>query len=100
MAIKEEKALTLAEVVNLAQKNEKGEEIKKFISTFVKIDAEKAQEIRAELEALNLIKLKDSTIVKIIDFLPKDTSELNKVLSDVSLDSDEITKILNVTGKY
>jgi DNA-directed RNA polymerase subunit F len=100
MVIKEERPLTLAEVVSLAQDNEKGEEIKKFISSFIKIDAEKAKELRAELEGLNLIKLKDSYIAKIVDFLPKDASELNKVLSDVSLDADEVSKITSVTSKY
>jgi DNA-directed RNA polymerase subunit F len=38
--------------------------------------------------------------VKIVDFVPTDVSELNKVIIEVSLDADEITKILDVTKKY
>ena len=47
-----------------------------------------------------MIKLKEEHIVKIVDFVPKDTSELNKVIIEVSLDSDEVAKILEVTGRY
>jgi DNA-directed RNA polymerase subunit F len=100
MVIQEEKALTLAEVVSLVKDTEKGEEVKKFIANFVTVDAEKAKEMREEIEGLNIIKLKDSYIVKIIDFLPKDAAELNKVLSEVSFDADEIAKIVNVAQKY
>jgi len=52
------------------------------------------------LKALDLIKLKDEHIVKIVDFVPKSASDLNKVIIEVSLDSDEVAKILEVTGKY
>jgi len=100
MAVTEERPITMAEVVSLAGDSEKAEEIKKFIKQFNKMDVEKALEMKEELKALDLIKLKDEHIVKIVDFTPKDASELNKVIIEVSLDSDEVTKILEVTGKY
>lgn len=100
MAVTEERPITMAEVISLAGESEKGEEIKKFIKTFNKMDVAKALEMKEELKALDLIKLKDEHIVKIVDFIPKDASELNKVIIEVSLDSDEVAKILEVTGKY
>jgi DNA-directed RNA polymerase subunit F len=100
MAIKEERPITMAEVVSLVGDSEKSEEIKKFVKSFNKMDVKKAKEFVAELKALDLIKLKDEHIVKIVDFVPKDASELNKVIIEVSLDSDEVAKILEVTGKY
>ena len=100
MAVKEERPITMAEVVSLAGDSEKAEEIKKFIKKFNKMDVKKAIEMREELKALDLIKLKDEYIVKIVDFVPKDASELNKVIIEVSLDSEEVAKILEVTGKY
>ena len=100
MTVKEERPITMAEVVALAGDSDKAEEIKKFIKKFNKMDVKKAEEMKAELKALDLIRLKDSHIVKIVDFVPKDASELNKVLIEVSLDADEVTKILEVTGKY
>ncbi len=100
MVVKEERPITMAEVVSLAGDSDKAEEIKKFIKKFNKMDVKKAIEMKEELKALDLIKLKDEHIVKIVDFVPKDASELNKVIVEVSLDSDEVSKILEVTGKY
>ena len=98
--INEERPITMAEVVALAGDSEKAEEIKKFVKKFNKMDIKKAREMVAEIRALDLIKLKDEHIVKIVDFVPKSVSELNKVIIEVSLDSDEVAKILEVTGKY
>ena len=100
MVVKEERPITMAEVVALAGDSEKAEEIKKFIGNFNKMDIKKAKEMLEELKALDLIKLKDEHIVKIVDFIPKNASELNKVIIEVSLDSDEVNKILDVTNKY
>ena len=100
MAVKEENPITMAEVVSLVGDSEKSETIKKFISNFTKMSLEKALEMKEELRALNLMKLKESHIVKIIDFVPTDASELNKVIIETSLDQDEVTKILDVTKKY
>ncbi len=100
MAIKEEKPITMAEVVALAGDSDKAVAIKKFIKDFNKMPAEKAIEMKEELTALDLIKLKDMHIVKIIDFMPTDASELNKVLIDVPLDQEEVNKILDVVKKY
>ena len=100
MTVAEETPITMAEVVSLAGDSDKSESIKKFIKGFNKMDVRKALEMKAELKALDLIKLKDEHIVKIVDYVPTDVSELNKVVIEVSLDADEITKILDVTKKY
>lgn len=100
MTIIEEKPLTLSEVYELIKDNEKSEEIKKFIKSFTKMPIEKALEIKEELKKANIIKLKDTHIAKIVDFLPKDAIELNKIIKDVSLDADETQKILDITKKY
>ena len=100
MAIKEEKPITMAEVSALAGDSEKERAIKKFIKSFNKMPVEKAKEIKEELKTLNLIKLKDAHIVKIVDLMPVDASELNKIIVDVSLDEGEVNKILEVIKKY
>ena len=100
MTVKEEKPITMAEVVSLVGASDKAEEIKKFIKHFNSLSLDKALKLKEELNGLNLIKLKEAHIVKIIDFLPKDNSELNKILSDVSLDQEEVSKILDVVGKH
>lgn len=100
MTIKEETPITMAEVAVLAGSSEKGEAIKIFIKIFNNMDVKKACEMKKELKTLDLIKLKDGHIVKIVDFVPTDASELHNVVEGVSLDQDEIDKILNVIKKY
>lgn len=100
MAIKEQKPITMAEVVASVGDSEKAMDIKKFVKNFDIMDVKKAKEMQEELRALDLIKLKEEHIVKIVDFVPTSASELNKVIIEVSLDQDEINKILDVTGKY
>ncbi len=100
MAIKEEKPLTMSEVVSIIRDTEKTKIVKEFIKQFDVIDLEKAMELKEKLTNLELLKLKEQHIIKIVDFMPKEATELNKVLSDVNLDADEINKVLEVTRKY
>lgn len=100
MAVREERPITMAEVAALAGEGERADAIKKFISNFTDMSAERAKEMKEELRALDLIKLKEIHLVKIVDFVPTDALELNKILIDVSLDQDEVNKILDVTKKY
>jgi len=98
--IKESRPVTMAEVVELVGDSEKGEGIKKFIKGFDVLSFKKAEELIAELKALDLIKMKEEYIVKIVDFVPISSEELNKIILEVSLDADEVNKILEVTKKY
>jgi DNA-directed RNA polymerase subunit F len=98
--IKDQKALSMSEVAELAGDTEKETKLKAFIKQFVKLDAERARKMRAELVALDSIKLKDEHLVKIIDFTPDDAADLIKVLPGVSLNQDEVTKILDIVKKY
>ncbi len=98
--IRNSKPLTLAEVTELAGDSDKEKEVKSFIKGFIKMKPDKAKEMKKELEDLGLLKLKDTHIVKIVDFMPEDASDINKVVTDVSLDQDEVNKILEVVKKY
>lgn len=100
MAITEETPITLAEVVALVGDSDKAVVIKKFVKNFNKMDVGKAREMKDALVKLDLIKLKDVHIVKIVDFMPSDAAELNKVLVEVLLDGDEVTKILEVVKSF
>jgi DNA-directed RNA polymerase subunit F len=100
MVINEEKPITIAEVNSLVGEGEKAQEIKNFIKNFKVVSLEDSNKMREELSGLGNLKLKDAHIVKIIDFVPKTVEELNKILSDVSLDKEETEKILNVTKNY
>ena len=97
MIIKQE-PMSMAEVK--AMLTEEKTEMEKFVKTFSKMKPEEAKKFREDLEKLEIIKMKPETTVKIIDLLPEDASDLNKIFIDVSLDEDEINKILEVVKKY
>jgi DNA-directed RNA polymerase subunit F len=99
--IRESTPLSMAEVSELVGKeNEKSKDLNNFIKTFVRISTKDAKELKKELEELNLIQLKDTNIVKIIDFLPEDEEDLSKVLLGVSLSQEEVKTILDIVKKY
>lgn len=99
MTIKELTPLTMAEVEELAKKGEGEDKIKGFLKRFPHPKKEKALELKKELENLGNIKLKEESIVKIIDFMPEDASDLIKILPGISLEQEEINKILEILKK-
>jgi DNA-directed RNA polymerase subunit F len=71
-----------------------------FVKKFTKLNEKKAKELREELVGLDLIKLNESGIAKIIDALPETKEELNKAVLDINLDEDETNKVLETIKKY
>jgi len=78
----------------------KNPEVKAFIKKFTSLNEKKAKELRSKLVELNLIKLNEGHITKIIEILPETKDELSKVLSDSNLDEDETNTILSTIKEY
>jgi len=97
--IEQSHSLSMSEAVEFVQEEEHSE-IKGFIGKFVKISISDAKALREELEKMDLMKVRPSHISKMIDLLPESKEELNKVFTDVNLEEDEITKILDAIKKY
>ncbi len=95
-----EKPLLLGEVSELVGDSEQAENIKKFIKKFSKVKLEDAKKIKEELEALDILQLKEKDIVSLANFAPKDATEVMKVLQGISLNQEEVDKILNVTKNH
>jgi len=87
-------------ILGSVEDNDKKKKLEIFIKRFSKIKPEKAENLKKELSGLGLLKLKEEHIVKIIDILPEDASDLNKVFTDVALNEDETNKILEIIKKY
>jgi len=99
--IKNSEPLSMAEVIEYLKKGGESEaEIIGFIKKFNKLKAKEVKELRQEIEALVIMKVKPEYVVKIIDLLPESAEELNKIFVDVSLDGDETKKILDTIKKY
>ena len=90
------KPLSMAEAFKYIKQDESSEtDIIGFIKKFIKIKKGQAEELRKKLKALELMKVKDEHIAKIIDLMPENGEDLNKIFVDVSLDENEVQKIIN-----
>ncbi|MFH1585497.1 MAG: hypothetical protein ABIB79_01890 [archaeon] len=95
--IKNYKPLSMAEVTEYVDKKS---EIAGFIKKFTKTKPESAKELRKKLEALDLMKIREEHIVKIIDLMPENLEDLNKIFVGVSLDEDETKKVLDTIKDF
>ena len=84
----EEEALSLVNVKKTLQEIEKRDhelnylsnKAKEYLDAFATLSVEERNKLHKELVGLNLTRLKDEHITKIVDFLPKTIDELKIVL--------------------
>ena len=99
--IKNNEPLSMAESLEyINKKEETNQELIEFIKKFTSLSAKEAKEIREKIIALGIIKVKSMHIANIIDILPENSEDLNKIFEDTNLDEDEKTKILGVIKQY
>ncbi len=94
------KPIHLADVQELAGDLESRPEFRDYLKHFSKLDKKQADELSEKLKAMNNIKIREDSIVKVVDLLPRDSESLSKVFNDVSLDEKEINEILEVVKDY
>jgi len=91
----------MAEAIEYAKKDsESGKEIIGFIKKFTKLKSAEAKKLKKKLKELELIKLNDKHIVKLVDFLPEDSEEVKKIVVDANLNEDETKKILETIKEF
>jgi DNA-directed RNA polymerase subunit F len=96
--IKSAKAISIAEAKEFV--SEDNTEMKGFMKSFSTLSAEEGKEMREKLLGLDMIKLNEKHISKVIDILPSDKDELTKIMSDVAVSEDEANKILDIVKEY
>lgn len=92
--------VTMAEARTLLTSREDTKPVADYFEKFTKLSEEKAVKLRKEIAALGNVKLKESHIVKIADFVPRDAEDVHKIVNDVSLNEQEVTAILDVVKNY
>ena len=93
--------LSMAEVIEYLKKNKDSEtDAIGFIKKFVKLNPKDAKELKKKIKELNLMKINEIDIIKIIDLMPENAEELNKIFTDVSLNEDETNKILEKVKEF
>lgn len=89
------KPITLAEIPEFLDKDSNANaELAGFLKKFSDLKKEDTEKLKEEIKSLNLLKVKNEHIVKIIDLLPSSKEELNKIFVDIGLDEDESKSIL------
>jgi len=68
--------------------------MKAFMKKFASLDSKKAKELRKKIQELNILKINEKHISKIIDLLPNDKESLNKIVQESNLDENETNSIL------
>lgn len=96
--ITEKNPISIAEVKDILkeQDTDKAKELLGFVKKFNKMSGSEARKMLEAIKKLNIEKLKEEDIIRILDFAPEDVEDLRKLFagSDTTLDQDEITKIL------
>ena len=86
----------VSEILENVPDSDRKEEVKIYLKKFLKTNPDQAKKIKDGLESMDLLKLKRDHIVKIVDLLPADASDLNKIFIDVSLNEEETNKVLEL----
>jgi DNA-directed RNA polymerase subunit F len=100
MTIHSKQPLTLAEVKEIVGKMEEKQDMKEYLKKFTKLSKDKSEKLKEALNELKSMKMTEEHAVKIVDFVPQDAEDLNKIFADTGLTEEETNAILEITKKY
>lgn len=98
-----EKPLTLGEVKQMVTEIKKNAELgfranktMEYVEIFVKQKPSEIAEVKKKIEELNIIRLKEKVIAKIIDLAPTDAESLKMILAteNITAKQEDLGKIL------
>lgn len=108
--ILEENPLCMAEVKDMLDKIKKRDEelnfrankTEEYIGTIPVLSSKQAKELREKIEGLNVPRLKDQHILKIIDTLPFSVDDLKVILQGytITVNNDNMKKIVDAVAEY
>ncbi len=73
-----------------------------YLNEFVQLDEDEAEELKEELLDLDIARLKEEFVHKIIDTLPRDMDELEVLLQGytLSMDEDDMKEVMDIVEDY
>lgn len=108
--ILEEAPLTGAEVKEELEKTKKRDKelgfrankTDEYLGQMIQLKQEKAKELVSKLAGLNIPRLKDSHIKKIVDVMPKTLDELKMIMQayPISVSNDNMKKIVETVSGF
>ncbi|MAG38043.1 DNA-directed RNA polymerase subunit F [Candidatus Pacearchaeota archaeon] len=100
MKVLEKQPLALADVKAHIKDVEEKKDLLLYLKKFTILSPQKAKALAEEIRALKNVKIKEEDIIAVLNFLPKDAEDVNKIFIDVSLSQEEINQILEIVKKY
>lgn len=100
MKIINKRPVTMTEVALNLKDVDENKPIHNYIKKFKSLDKQKSEKLVESVRALNNPKIKEEDIVKVADFLPRDSEDVNKIFTEVSLNEEEINSILQIMKEY
>ena len=105
-----EEPITMAELKTIIEKikkrdkelNIRASRTEEYLNEFTILNEKEAKKLYEEIKKLDIKRLKDKHICKIVDLLPRKPEELKAILQgqDISLTNEDLKKITNVVDKY
>lgn len=92
--------VTLGEAKSLVNDLDENKNLSDYFKKFSKVSKEDCLKLVEEIKSLNNLKVREENIIKIADFLPETSEDVNKIFNDVSLTEEEINAILAIVKKY
>ncbi len=94
------KPLTIAEVKEYVKDSEGKEILMGYLKKFGRISKGDSEKIREKIASLNNPKIKEEHITKVIDFLPKDSEDINKIFLESNLNEEEANALTEILKGY
>ena len=94
------KPLTITEVKEYVKDSEGKEALIIYFKKFGKISKGDSEKIREKIVSLNNPKIKEEHITKVIDFLPKDHEDINKIFLESNLNEEEANALTEILKGY
>lgn len=105
-----ERPISLSEVKNIIESNKKEKKelnfrenkVIEYTNLFCRIKPKESAQLKEEISGLNIARLKERHITKIMDILPEDVEALKGVFAgeELTLKSEDLNKITEITKKY
>ena len=94
------KPLAISEVKEYVKDSEGKEVLINYLKKFGKVSKSDIKKIEEKIQSIDNLKIKDKDIVKIIDFLPKDKEDVNKLFVENNLNDEEAKALLEIVKDY
>jgi DNA-directed RNA polymerase subunit F len=108
--VQSETPITMAELRSeLARIKERDKELgfrgakaEDYLNTFVKLSPEDSKKLQEEIEGLNIPRLGNDILIKLVDLLPKSVDEMKVILQayHVTVTKENMQKIIDTIAKF